>query len=544
MQTANNKSGRPSARPNGFSSSKIFRHRRRLTRFLWFYAISASFLLGLSISPAQALQLRFKDRNLLVFVDSTFTASGAMRVQSADQGSASGNRSIFPDGGDVFSAPLSLVTDISASKGSMGLFARTSYIYDPVILDRDCRNCARPTGPAMADGIASSAQYLAGNKFRLLDLFVFNTWHFGDHPLSVRVGKQVISWGESNIISGGISQMQNPVDLAKATTPGTEIKETLMPQESVYLQFGLTENLGLEAYYVWNWRESVFIPTGTFFSPFDLLGAGYNPDISPGIPYKGSDATDEPEGGQWGLSLSRYMESWNGTDLSFYWIRSHAFVPFLAIDDSYTVPDPVLGGLTAGGYDKVFAQDQDTYGISVGGLLPGRLGISFQGELNYKPDFYDTRDCATCAIESSDVVTLLGSVSHSANYDFLGSDRVSVILDVQAQKISNLARDGRSAFGSKITDFSWGYITVVTLDYQNAIANIKVSPSLVWVHDVKGFEPGAAGGLSEDEQAVSASVNFAYFNRSSLKFTYTSWLGDNGGNYDRDNVSVSFKYNF
>ncbi len=76
--------------------------------------------------------------------------------------------------------------------------------------------------------------------------------------------------------------------------------------------------------------------------------------------------------------MSTYMESWNGTDLSIYWVRSHAFTPFLAIDDNYHVPDPVLGGLTVGGYEKVFSQDQDTYGISVGGLIPGKFGIFFK----------------------------------------------------------------------------------------------------------------------------------------------------------------------
>ena len=238
------------------------------------------------------------------------------------------------------------------------------------------------------------------------------------------------------------------------------------------------------------------------------------------------------------------MDSWNGTDLSVYWVRSHAFTPFINVDDSYIVTDPVLGGFTAGAYEKVFSQDQDSYAISVGGLFPGQLGISFQGELNYKPDFFDTRRCPTCPTESGDVITLMGSMSHSANYDFLASDRVSLILDMQVQKINHQGNDGSSAFGSRITDFSWGYIAVVTLDYQDLFANIKVSPSVVWVHDVKGFEPGAAGGLSEDEQAISTSVNFSYLSIASLKFTYSTWLGDNGGFYDRDNLSVSFKYNF
>ena len=528
--------GRLIARNICYSFPKLYKYIQ------WCILLSVFFL---SASPSQALQVKFEDRDILFFIDSTFTASAAMRVQTGQNGSASGNRSVFPDGGDLYSTPLSLVTDISASKGDLGFFARASYIYDHTILDEDCNNCSRPTGPMNANGIDSSGQYLAGNKFRLLDMFVFNTWYFGDHPLSIRAGKQVVSWGESNIIGGGISQMQNPVDLAKATTPGTEIKETLMPQESIYAQFGLTSNIGVEAYYIWNWRESVFIPTGTFFSPFDLLGAGYNPDILPGVPFKGSDASNKPDGGQWGLSMSTYMESWNGTDLSIYWVRSHAFVPFLSIDDTYNVPDLVLGGLTTGGYEKVYSQDQDTYAISVGGLFPGKLGISFQGELNYKPDFFDTRKCATCPTERADVTTLLGSVSHAANYNFLNSDRVNFTLDMQVQKINKMDNGkGASAFGSKITDFSWGYIALVSLDYLDLFANIKVSPSIVWVHDVHGFEPGAAGGLSEDERAISTSVNFSYLSSTSLKLTYSTWLGDNGANYDRDNLSASFKYNF
>lgn len=508
--------------------------------------VVALFVCATANTPqANALELRFEDRDIHFFIDSTLTASAAMRVESAQAGTASGNRTVYPDGGDIYSTPLSLVTDISATKNDLGFFARASYIYNPAVMNQNCSNCDRPTQQGFADGIASSAQYLAGNKFRLLDFVVFNTWNFGDHPLNVRVGKQVVSWGESNIIGGGISQMQNPIDLAKATTPGTEIKETLMPQESIYLQFGMTPNINVEAYYVWNWRASVFIPTGTFFSPFDLLGTGYNPDIATGIPFKGSEGGSEPDGGQWGLSMSTYLDSWNGTDLSVYWVRSHAFIPYLLIDPNYNVADPILGGTTLGGYEKLYSEDQDTFGISVGGLFPGRLGISFQAELNYKPEFYDTRRCPLCATENSDVMTLLGGLAHSANYDFLGSDNLSLTLDVQAQRISNLDNGkGASAFGSKITDFSWGYIAVASLDYLDVFANITVTPAIVWVHDARGFQPTAAGGLTEDERVVSASVNFSYLSSTSLKFTYSTWLGDNGTYYDRDNLSVSAKYNF
>jgi hypothetical protein len=505
--------------------------------------VACFFMVG--AGTVDALEIKLKDRDFHLFIDSTFTASAAMRVQSGQGDSASGNNTVFANGGDVFSTPLSLITDISASKGDMGFFARASYTHDPTILKENCSNCARPTPGMLANGIHGSAQHLAGNKFRLLDFFVFNTWNFGDHPLSVRVGKQVVSWGESNIIGGGISQMQNPVDLAKATTPGTEVKETLMPQESIYLQFGLTSNITAEAYYVWNWRSSVFIPVGTFFSPFDFLGAGYKPDIAPSTPYKGRHESDEPDGGQWGLSLSTYMEAMGGMDLSIYWVRSHAFIPYLGIDSTYIIPDPILVPPTVGGYENIYTEDQDTYAVSIAGLFPGSLGISFQAELNHKPDMFDTRKCVGCPVGRSDVTTLLGGIAHSANYNVLNSDRFNLFLDVQAQRINKLDDGaGASALGGKITDFSWGYVALISLDYLDLFANIKVTPSIVWVHDVHGFEPGAAGGLTEDERAISAAVNFSYLSQTSLKITYTSWLGDNGSYYDRDNLSLTFKYNF
>lgn len=194
----------------GHHKSPLYKNNRHQYLRLYIYSnmilLAGSFILA--SAPGHALQIRFKDRDILFFVDSTLTASAAMRTQTGQQGTASGNRSIFPDGGDIYSTPLSLITDISASKNGMGVFARASYIYDPTILGRDCTNCQRPTPQMGANGIASSAQHLAGNKFRLLDMFVFNTWHFGEHPLNLKVGKQVISWGESNIIGGGISQMQ------------------------------------------------------------------------------------------------------------------------------------------------------------------------------------------------------------------------------------------------------------------------------------------------------------------------------------------------
>lgn len=555
------------------------------------------------LATAQAVALTFKADDFEAFIDTTVTASAAMRTQSADErsfipGTAapySGNTRVFPDGGDIYSTPLSLLVDMGLKKDNLGFFSRVSYTYDYTIMHKDCDNCSRPTPVGELDGISDDGQNLAGNKFRVLDLFGYGSWRPGGHLLNIRVGKQVVNWGESDILGGGISQMQNPVDFGKTTTPGTEIKETLMPQEMIYGQFGITDDVTVEAYYVWNWRGSVFFSTGTFFSPLDLFGSGYKPDLLiPGIPYTG---TDEPDnGGQWGVAVHTILSGLDDADLGFYWVRSHAFMPVATVDESFNVPDPFSPiGVTLGGYRWEYAQDLDTYAVSLNGVLPGSLGLAFQTELNYRPDFHDTRQCGNlfglggiqtafgllppglagpdgnitgCGNESNDMWTYLGALTYSDSTALLGANTLSLILNLNAQWIEDLHGgdptdvvhhgsgpaftgnfEGADGLDQPITSFSWGYALVAQLEYNDIFANLDMKPTVVWIHGVDGYQPQAAGiggALQEGQQIVRASVEFSYLARTSLEMAYSAWLGDNaaGAYFDRDNLSLTFKYHF
>lgn len=468
----------------------------------------------LLLAGTQAEAFRFQVGEWEGYADSVFSASAAMRVENAAHyGTAdpTGNLNLFRDPGDVYATPISLLTDVGLNKDGFGFLARFSYLYDYTIMNKDCTNCERPNVwpypaggngspgssvfhgardpglivPTQVDGIADNAQNLAGNKFTLYDLFAYGSWEvFGGHPLNVRVGKQVVSWGESNISGGGISQMQNPTDLNKATTPGTEVKETLLPQETIFFNLGINDNVSLEAYYTWNWRNSTFIGVGTYFSPFDFLGTGYNPDLFVrGIEFSGESEPDS--GGQWGVNMHFVIESLNYSDLGIYWVRSHAFNPYIGLNPDY-VPrvDPARGdgGMTLAGYQWIYEEDQDTYAISLDGeaIFDG----SFALELNWKPDFYDTREARNLFGISgvtvpyaglggaqvgeafrfpspvagqrfgdivdeygtipgsepgaSDVWTLLGNFTRSVGTDFLGADKISTIFDFSMVWITEL----------------------------------------------------------------------------------------------------------
>lgn len=91
--------------------------------------------------------------------------------------------------------------------------------------------------------------------------------------MTIRVGQQVISWGESTLIPHGIGVI-NPVDLNILNAPGAELKEAFRPQGMVWASLGLTDKLSVEAFYQYDWQP-IWVPTpGSYFATNDFAGYG------------------------------------------------------------------------------------------------------------------------------------------------------------------------------------------------------------------------------------------------------------------------------
>src|SRR5258708_30984884 len=86
-------------------------------------------------------------------------------------------------------------------------------------------------------------------------------------------GRKVLSGGESTIIPNGINSV-NPIDVAKLRTPGSELKEALRPLTMASGSINLTENLTLEAFYLFGWDRTRIDPPGTYFSTNDFVAKG------------------------------------------------------------------------------------------------------------------------------------------------------------------------------------------------------------------------------------------------------------------------------
>ena len=158
-------------------------------------------------------------------------------LQSANRDDARRN---FSDSGEIMSAVGKITTDISADFGSgLSGFARVTAFYDGVLNET--------SSYGLDYGVEGEGEDRVGMGIELLDAYINYDFDIGNMPAQVRVGNQVINWGESTFILGGNSVF-SPIDVPALRRPGAEIKEALLPVEALYASVGVTDTVTVEAY--------------------------------------------------------------------------------------------------------------------------------------------------------------------------------------------------------------------------------------------------------------------------------------------------------
>jgi len=210
----------------------------------------------------------------------TFTESAATGYNYAGSANQDNGRLNFDDG-DLIGGVFKGTTDIQAKlSDNITAFARFNLFADPVLGDDGSYEREQESDKADVSG-----------DLTILDAYLdYNTQLMGN-PLLIRVGRQVINWGEATFSLGGNSFF-NPVDVNALIRPGSEIKEAFIPVGAAYASLALPYNLSAEAYVALEHRE--------FILP------------NPGTPFSGSDGTMKTEGGTLGQT---WLSSgpWSGT---------------------------------------------------------------------------------------------------------------------------------------------------------------------------------------------------------------------------------------
>ena len=322
---------------------------------------------------------------------------------------------------------LKFTSELDLTYRNMGAFVRFAGFKDfeyKAPLDRD-------------SSLSPNAERLVADNVNLLDAYAWINFDVGRMPAEIRVGEQVISWGESTFIPNSINVI-NPFDVSKLRVPGSELKEALRPIGAVFASLGLTNNLSVEAFYQYDYENTELEPVGSYFSTRDFigdggskvqLGSGLLSDrgsfdllagaFDPNFMAVGRAADLRPdEGGQYGAALRWFVPDLNDTEFGFFFINYHARTPVLsatsgsaagfaaAAGNAAAAPAACAGvfGATApafipacvgfhiinpyaqtANYFAEFREDIQLYGLSFNTEL-GKTGIALQGEYSYRND--------------------------------------------------------------------------------------------------------------------------------------------------------------
>jgi len=327
--------------------------------------------------------------------------------------------------------------------------------------------------PDRDEKLTDAANRLAKRNLRLLDAYAWARFDLGNMPGEIRLGEQVISWGESTFIQNSINVI-NPFDVSKLRVPGSELKEALVPVGIVSMNLGVTPNISLEAFYQYDYEDTELEPVGTFFSTRDFIGDGgvkvqlgsgilsdrgsvnlitgaFDPDFAAVL--RAPDLRPD-EGGQYGAAVRIFAPALNDTEFGLFYLNFHSRTPVLsattgslagviagggaiaaagapcvgafgAVAPAFIPTCVVLHGVNAYGktanYFAEFREDIDLFGASFNTEI-GQTGIALQGEYSFRNDVPLQVDDAE--IFAAALQPLLGAAAAPSQLGTFGIDEI------------------------------------------------------------------------------------------------------------------------
>ncbi len=376
-----------------------------------------------ALPNANAASFDFADGEGKISFDSTFSAGVLVRTQDRDKrviGIVNGgtSRSVNEDNGnlnyekgELVSSVLKGSHDFDISYGDTGFFARFGYFTDISAAKKDFGERLTSTGFAPESEQERDLGVITHKRLdfdaELFDAYFRTQFDIAGRPMNIRLGRQVLSWGESTLIQGGINVI-NPIDLTRLRTPGAELKEAFIPVPMLYVSQQLTDNITLEVFNQFKFEPFKIDPLGTFFSSTDVFspgghqsftGFGRTPDNAHGA--SAVDNSTIPRGpdryakddGQFGGALRFFLPWLNNSEMALYGINYHSRLPIASLKQA-ACSSPPPGGLLScvpsqrdAATARVFAEypeDIQLFGISMN--TPGPFGIALQGEYSFRPN--------------------------------------------------------------------------------------------------------------------------------------------------------------
>ncbi|WP_428309182.1 DUF1302 domain-containing protein [Hydrocarboniphaga sp.] len=316
------------------------------------------------------------------------------------------------DKGKVFSAVTKVTSDLNLTFGDFGFFTRAMFFYDAVnenftethpnritkdnYLDVGRRTSALPVGlpnnpavlltqpAALLTGLIAGRPWgqptgdggrvsygpggvvrekrrdgetlrQIGTDLQLMDAVFYGNLRLWDgHELTLKIGRQLVNWGESTTLVINSINQANPVNANNFNRIGKSIEEVFTPVNMVYGSFEPVTDLSVEAFYQLEWRSVETAAPGSYFSDLDIgsHNALNNINVSTGGVAEDPDMVGTPldtpvsglsnttvtvrrvrdeyprSGGQFGVALKYYFEGiGSGVQTGLYYMNYHSRLP-------------------------------------------------------------------------------------------------------------------------------------------------------------------------------------------------------------------------
>ena len=297
-----------------------------------------------------------------VRLDTTVRLSTAARVEPpsasllGDINADDGDRA-FPVG--PISERVDASSQLDVTRGDLGAELSADGWYDAAYNGTDADRSSATFNPVSVPvgRFPDETQQLLGRFIELDNAYVHDKLEIAGVPISLRMGRQTLLWGESLFFAqDGIAAGQAPVDLIKsAGQPLVEANELFLPVTQAVIRVSLSGDWSLETYEQLEWRPDRIPGVGSYFSTSDILDAGGERVLIPGGGSLSRVAEKDPSGfGQFGGALRRDTDV---LDLGLYALRY----------DSKT-PEPERG-TEFGSYRLAFPSGIDLLGASASTYL-------------------------------------------------------------------------------------------------------------------------------------------------------------------------------
>ncbi len=168
------------------------------------------------------------------------------------------------DNGDVIANAFQATSELTLKWENFGAFARATGFYDFENHDGDMKRT----------DLRGNGKDHIGRDLRLLDAYVSYRFLIGDKPTQIRIGDQVINWGESVFFGSTGIDIVNPLDIPAFQLPTSTPRDLYRPVGMFWASSVLTDHFSVEFFYEYEWEPTRLPPVGSYFSTSDVVGAG------------------------------------------------------------------------------------------------------------------------------------------------------------------------------------------------------------------------------------------------------------------------------